>query len=159
MVKPTGAPISAPHQRMVQQGQRSGHRRRCSAITSASSSSKRPATVCGKRLARRIVSLDPPATQQVPITRAASARSGRDHRDPPFGYFQRLADQDRDRLRFLARMRGFHQPHPDSRRLTAGRSTQRALAGGQEQVRDSLAALGRRGGKSGAVPRPHFAAR
>ena len=106
-----------------------------------------------------IVGLDVPAAQ-VMHDAAGEPAVGRDHRNALFRLFQRLAHQQRDRLRFLLGIGRLEQAHARKPPLVGGQIDPRlARLGRQEQVRDRVAALGRALAEPGAVPRLDLAAR
>jgi hypothetical protein len=78
---------------------------------------------------------------------------GRDQSDALFRRFQCLAHQDGDGLRLLARMLAFHQADGGQAPLPFRQiDPARRSLGGQEQVRDRLAAFGRGRRRPGAMP-------
>ena len=116
---------------------------------------------CGLRQgpASGIIRLNPP-TPQVGDNPARQPAIRRYQRDPPLWLGQGLTNQDRNGLGFLARMRGFHQPH--ARHTAAfGRQVNPAGAsrGRQEQAGNGPAPGRRRSGDTGTVPRLDFTPR
>ncbi len=112
-----------------------------------------------QRPPRRVVRLDVPPPQVLHDTRGKPA-VGRDHCNALFGHLERLPHEQRDRLRLLFGIGGFHQPHagqpPPLGRQIDPRS---ACLGWQEQARDRVAAFWRSLAETRAVPRLHFVAR
>ena len=144
MIEPVGPARARMDQRMHQQREQR-HRR---GVARHHLRQQQQHAACGslrQRTPSAVIGLDTPAAQlRDHPSRKAPVR--RDQGGAAFGHFQRLAQQDRNRLRLIARMRAFHQPHG---RQTPLRCRQIDPAGArgrrQKQVGDRAAAFGRRG--------------
>ena len=156
-LEPRRPVVVLAHQRVGQQGNQR-HRRGLFRHHLGQQQQHAPRRGLRQGLSRGIVGLDPPALQ-LGDHPGGEAAIGGDERHPLFRQFQRMADQHRDRLRFLPGVRALHQPHAGKPPLRRGQpGPAGAGLGRQEQVRDRLAALRWRGGEPGAMPQLDLAA-